>query len=213
MAETIEQFALCDVVLTEMKFSSGGKTFQFSTADEISCEPVVEEGEEKNLTIKSKLIAKKQTPDMILGHDITCKDNVFTPKLLAELQGGTAAENSVSGGTKFTKYTAPNVGALPNTKTFDFIAYVEIVGNNGATGEYLKYTFPNCKGSFISPNFKDGEYFAAEYTIKSRPALNTNLYTVELVKSVPQNVQLFEHPAIVAQREAEAEEAREIKEK
>ena len=205
----MEQLPLCDVVLTQIKINSG-QTYSFATADEISCEPVLEEGEEKNLTIKSKLIAKKQTPDMILGHDITCKDNVFTPELLADLQGGTVTKN---GGTKFSKYTAPNVGALPSTKTFEFTAYVEIVGNNGPTGEYLKYTFPNCKGSFISPNFKDGEYFAAEYKIKSRPTLNTSLYTVELVSSLPLNAEIFEHPAIVAQREAEEQEVKPIKEK
>jgi hypothetical protein len=186
----MEQFALCDVVMTQIKVS-GGTTHSFATADEISCEPVIEEGETKNLTIKNKLIASKQVPDMVLGHDITCKDNVFTPALLADIQGGT-----VEGSGAFTKYTAPNVGAMPNTKAFDFIAYVEVVGDDGATGEYLKYTFPNCKGSFISPNFKDGEYYANEYTIKSRPALNTSLYTVELVSELPVGVVAFTHPAL-----------------
>ena len=109
----MEQFALCDVVMTQIKVS-GGTTHSFATADEISCEPVIEEGETKNLTIKNKLIASKQVPDMVLGHDITCKDNVFTPALLADVQGGTVASSG-----SFTKYTAPNVGAMPNTKTFD----------------------------------------------------------------------------------------------
>lgn len=186
-----EQFALCDVVLTEIKVK-GGSTHSFSTADEISCEPVIEEGEQKSLTIKSRLVASKQTPDMVLGHDITCKDNVFSPELLADVQGGTVTKNS----EKFIKYEAPNVGALPNTKVFDFTAYVEIVGDDGATGEYLKYTFPNCKGTFISPNFKDGEYYANEYTIKSRPALNTSLYTVDLVTELPQGIVAFRHPML-----------------
>ena len=186
----MEQFALCDVVMTQIKVS-GGATHSFATADEISCEPVIEEGEAKNLTIKNKLIASKQVPDMVLGHDITCKDNVFTPALLADVQGGTVASSG-----SFTKYTAPNVGAMPNTKTFDFIVYVEVVGDDGATGEYLKYTFPNCKGSFISPNFKDGEYYANEYTIKSRPALNPSLYTVDLVRELPVGVEVFKHPAL-----------------
>ena len=193
-----EQFALCDVVMTQIKVS-GGSTHSFATADEISCEAVIEEGESKNLTIKNKLIASKQTPDMVLGHDITCKDNVFSPQLLADIQGGAVAENL----EKFSKYTAPNVGATPNTKTFDFIAYVEIVGDDGPTGEYLKYTFPNCKGSFISPNFKDGEYYANEYTIKSRPALNTPLYTVDLVSELPVGVVAFKHPAVEALEELE----------
>ena len=52
----MEQFALCDVVMTQIKVS-GGTTHSFATADEISCEPVIEEGESKNLTIKNKLIA------------------------------------------------------------------------------------------------------------------------------------------------------------
>lgn len=191
----MEQFALCDVVMTQIKVS-GGATHSFATADEISCEPVIEEGEAKNLTIKNKLIASKQVPDMVLGHDITCKDNVFTPALLADVQGGTVASSG-----SFTKYTAPNVGAMPNTKTFDFIVYVEVVGDDGPTGEYLKYTFPNCKGSFISPNFKDGEYYANEYTIKSRPALNTSLYTVELVSELPVGVVAFKHPALEVEEE------------
>lgn len=193
----MEQFALCDVVMTQIKVS-GGTTHSFATADEISCEPVIEEGETKNLTIKNKLIASKQVPDMVLGHDITCKDNVFTPALLADVQGGTVASSG-----SFTKYTAPNVGAMPNTKTFDFIVYVEVVGDDGATGEYLKYTFPNCKGSFISPNFKDGEYYANEYTIKSRPALNTSLYTVELVSELPVGVVAFKHPALEVEEQIE----------
>ena len=156
----MEQFALCDVVMTQIKVS-GGTTHSFATADEISCEPVIEEGETKNLTIKNKLIASKQVPDMVLGHDITCKDNVFTPALLADVQGGTVASSG-----SFTKYTAPNVGAMPNTKTFDFIVYVEVVGDDGPTGDYLKYTFPNCKGSFLSPNFKKKKYYTNKYTIK-----------------------------------------------
>ena len=191
----MEQFALCDVVMTPPHVS-GGKTHSFATADEISCEPVIEEGETKNLTIKNKLIASKQVPDMVLGHDITCKDNVFTPALLADVQGGTVASSG-----SFTKYTAPNVGAMPNTKTFDFIVYVEVVGDDGPTGDYLKYTFPNCKGSFISPNFKDGEYYANEYTIKSRPALNTSLYTVDLVNELPVGVVAFKHPALEVEEE------------
>mgnify|MGYP003306915213 FL=1 len=191
----MEQFALCDVVMTQIKVN-GGTTHSFATADEIGCEPVIEEGETKNLTIKNKVIASKQVPDMVLGHDITCKDNVFTPALLADIQGGTVTNSG-----SFTKYTAPSVGAMPNTKSFDFIAYVEVVGDDGATGEYLKYTFPNCKGSFISPNFKDGEYYANEYKIKSRPALNTTLYTVDLVSDLPVGIEPFKHPALEVKEE------------
>lgn len=188
--------ALCDVILTQIKVT-GGTTHSFSTADEIGCEPVIEEGEQKSLKIKSQLIASKQTPDVILGHDMTCKDNVFNPELLADLQGGEVTKSS----GQFTKYVAPRVGALPNTKVFDFIAYIEVVGEDGPTGEYLKHTIPNCRGTFISPNFKDGEYYASEYTIKSRPPIGVNLYTVDLITELPSDVETFEHPAIKALKE------------
>ena len=177
---------LCDVALAEIKVK-GGKTHLFATADEVSGEPVIEEGEEKALTIKGQLLAKKTTPDMVLGHDFTIKDNRFSAELLADLQGGTA-----EGGN----YTAPAIGAIKNNKTFDFSAYIEVVGDEGPTGEYLKYTYPNCTGGFISPNFKDGEYFAAEYTIKSRPAIGSAAYTVELVNELPEGANLLMHPAV-----------------
>ena len=51
---------LCDVALAEIKVK-GGKTHLFATADEVSGEPVIEEGEEKALTIKGQLLAKKTT--------------------------------------------------------------------------------------------------------------------------------------------------------
>lgn len=187
----MEQLALCDVALVQVKVQ-GGNTHSFSTADEIGCEPVIEEGETVNLQIKNKLIASKETPDMILGHDITCKDNVFSPELLADLQGGKVIKSSET----FSKYVAPNVGALPKTNPFELIVYIEIVGDDGPTGEYLKYTFPNCRGSFISPSFKDNEYYAQEYTIKSRPTLNTSLYSVDLVSELPVGIVEFRHPAI-----------------
>lgn len=196
----VETFALCDVVATEIRVNSG-TTYTFATADEIKCEPVIEEGETKALKIKEQIIAKKEVPDMVTGHDITCKDNVFSPKLVADLQGGSVVDGGSS--VQFTKYTAPVTGAIKNAKTFDFIVYVEIVGDDGPTGDYLKYIFPNCKGSFISPNFKDGEYYASEYSIKSRPALGVALYTVELVNELPSSLTRFVHPALATLQDEE----------
>lgn len=192
----MEHFALCDIVQVQIKVT-GGDTYNFATADEISCEPVIEEGEALTLKLKNRVVANKEIPDMILGHDITCKDNVFSPAMLADIQGGTVTNDA----TKFKKYVAPAIGAMPQTKSFDFIAFAEIVDENGATGEYLKYTFPNCKGGFISPNLKDGEYYSNEYNIKSRPTFGTEAYTTELVTELPADSIKFEHPALASVEE------------
>ncbi|MGL5766710.1 MAG: hypothetical protein ACRCX8_13820 [Sarcina sp.] len=189
---------LCDVALAEVKVT-GGQTHLFATADEISGEPVIEEGENLPLKIKGQLLANKTTPDMILGHDITIKDNRFSAELLADIQGGTVTNVT----EKFSKYTAPAIGAIKQTKSFDLSVYVEVVGDDGATGEYLKYTYPNCRGGFISPNFKDNEYFAAEYTIKSRPAIGVAAYTVDLVGELPSGANVLMHPALRQQLEEE----------
>lgn len=203
----LEQFFGGDIAGVEIKVK-GGSTHALNTAEEASCEPVLEEGESRSVNKSGKILAKKETPDSVTGHDITLRDLAFTPKVLADVQGGTVTEGSSP--TKFKKYTAPNCGAIKNTKKFDLVVYVEVVGEDGETGEYLKVTLPNCTGSFISPNFKDGEFFVTEYTIKSRPALNTSLYEIDLVSELPDGVYLLRHPLIEAMEENQVVEQREI---
>ena len=98
-----------------------------------------------------------------------------------------------------SKYSAPKTWAPFNSSTAPIqLIKEESLINVINNGEYLKYTFPNCRGSFISPSFKDNEYYAQEYTIKSRPALNTSLYSVDLVSELPVGIVAFRHPAIEA---------------
>ena len=195
-----KSFPLCDVVATQIEMIDDSTRYNFSTADEVSCELVSEEGESSSLTIKKKTIAKKDGVDLIQGYDLTIKDNVFTPEMVCAIQGGKIEKS----GTDFKRYTAPTIGVAPTLKAFNTHFYIEVVGEDGATGEYLKYTFPNCKGSLISPSFKDDEYYSSEYTIKSRPALGQGAYTVELVDELPEDVELFEHAAIAYAKEEAA---------
>ena len=190
---------LCDVALAEIKVH-GGNTHLFATSDEVKGDPVIEDGESKPLKIKGQLLANKTTPDMILGHDINIKDNRFSADLLADVQGGHVYKTD---GGEFLRYDAPAIGAIKDTKPFDFSAYVEVVGDDGPTGEYLKYTYPNCKGGFISANFKDGEYFASEYPIKCRPAIGVSAYSVELVTELPNGASVLMHPALRQKLEEE----------
>ena len=52
-------------------------------------------------------------------------------------------------------------------------------------------------------NFKDGEYFAAEYSIKCRPAIGVRAYDVELVTELPTGASVLMHPALRQQLEEE----------
>lgn len=196
---TYKSFALCDVVLTQFAVE-GGNTYNINTADEISCELSSEDAESTSLTIKKRTIAKKDGVDLVKGYDLKLKDNVFTPDLVADLQGGRVTKDTQG---NFQSYTAPTVGVAPTLKSFTTSFFIEVVGEDGPTGEYLKYTFSKCKGSLLSPNFKDDEYYSSEYTVKSRPTLGTAAYTVTLVNELPSGATRFVHPALAIKEDIE----------
>lgn len=190
MANEFTQLPLTDVVLVQLVTRERSpRTLSFQTSDEIKTEEVVKEGEAKELIIKNQLIAKKETPDLMLGYDLTFKDNVMSPEVMQVVQGGTIEYDTESG--KFKKYEPPAIGTKPNLTSFDTIVYSEIVGDDGATGEYAKFTFPNCKGGNVPVNLKDGEYYSNEYKVKSRPAIGQKPYTLEIVDVLPSGVKAF----------------------
>ncbi len=190
MANEFTQLPLTDVVLVQLVTKEHSpKTLSFQTSDEIKTEEVIKEGEAKELIIKNQLIAKKEVPDLMLGYDLTFKDNVMSPEVMQVAQGGTIEYDPET--RKFKKYEPPAIGTKPNLTAFDTIVYSEIVGDDGATGEYAKFTFPNCKGGNVPVNLKDGEYYSNEYKVKSRPAIGQKPYTLEMVDALPSGVRAF----------------------
>lgn len=192
----MEQLALCDVSFAEIV--KGDRNIFFSTASEVSGEVVIEEGENVSLKIKKRLTAQKQDPDTALGYDLSITNNMFTPELIELIQGGVLVKDEAG---NFKSYRAPKVGAVRQTEKFKINFYIEVVGEDGATGEYIKYCFDGCRGTFINPSFKDGEYYSESYTIKSRPAIGKDLYNIELVEEAPEGAELFMSPALQALRE------------
>lgn len=182
--EKLTSIPLTDVSLAEITTKSDSKKYQFETADEVGTEEVVSEGEEQTLKIKGKIWANKKAEDTTLGYDLTLKNNVFIPEIVKILQGGTL---TLTGGETgdFKKYEAPAIGEKPKKEKFDISFYSEEVAPDGPTGRYAKITFPNCQGSKCPISIKDGEYFASELVIKSRPGKGEKPYTIEMVDSLP----------------------------
>lgn len=177
----INQHALSDVTMVEIK-TKDSKTYTFDTADEVTIEEVLDEGEEQTLKIKGRLYANRAAEDTVLGNDITCKDNLMSPELLQIMQGGTIEKDT--DGT-FKKYSAPATGATDNRTKFDCCIYTAEVSTDGDTGRYLKVTYPDCYGTSVPLTFQDGVYFTNSYTIKSRPAKGSSPYSVEFVTELP----------------------------
>lgn len=193
MANEFTQLPLTDVVLVQLVTKeSVPKTLSFQTSDEIKTEEVIKEGEAKELIIKNQLIAKKETPDLMMGYDLTFKDNVMSPEVMQVVQGGEIVYEE----GKFKSYEPPAIGTRPDSVAFDTIVYSEIVGDDGATGEYAKITFPNCKGGNVPINLKDGEYYSNEYKVRSRPAIGQKPYKLEIVDTLPNGVRAFEYDFI-----------------
>ena len=178
---TINQHALSDVSMIEI-VTKAGETYTFDTADEVTIEEVLDEGEEQTLKIKGRLYANRAAEDTVLGSDITCKDNLMSPELLLVLQGGTIKKDTDG---SFKSYSAPATGAADNRTKFDCNIYTAEVSTDGDTGRYLKVTYPDCYGSSVPLTFQDGVYFTNSYTIKSRPAKGSSPYTVTFVDELP----------------------------
>lgn len=156
--------------------------YEIKTASEYSAESEIQEGEKQDLIIKGELLANKETPIIIKGYNLKFKDNGLRPKLMQMLQGG---EYIAPTDTKGFNYKAPKIGALKPVKINELCVYTEVVGVGGATGEYIKVTYTDCIGDLVNFGFKDGEYYSSEFMIKSRPTVDKEAYTVELVTSLP----------------------------
>ena len=182
---TLNQHALSDVSCVEI-VDADSNSYIFETSDEVSVEEVVDEGEEQTLKIKGKLYANRAAEDTVLGYDLTFKDNVMCPELLLLMQGGTLTPGT--SGT-WTKYEPPKIGTTATKKTFTTNIYTAEVSTDGDTGNYIKISYPGCKGSSVPMTFKDGEYYSNEYKVKSRPAKGNAPYTVTIVTDLPSATQ------------------------
>lgn len=158
---------------------------KIKTADEYEAEPEIVEGEKVELIVHGELIAADEAPTIIKGYNLKFKDNAIRPKLMKALQGGehTPGDSSTHG----QKYTGPNVGALKPTKINKVEVYTKIYAENGFTGEYIKTTYTDCIGDLVNFSFKANEFFASEFTVKSRPGASSPVYTMEVVDKLPED--------------------------
>lgn len=178
----LNQHALSDVACVEI-VDEDNNSYIFDTSDEVGVEEVVDEGEEQPLKIKGKLYANRAAENTVLGNDLTCVDNMMCPQLLKLMQGGTITY--AEDGKTFKSYEAPAIGTTATKKKFTTNIYTSEVDTDGDTGNYMKISYPSCKGSSVPLTFKDGEYYSNEYKIKSRPAKGQAPYTITLVDALP----------------------------
>lgn len=153
------------------------------TADEYEAEAEIVEGEKSELIINGELIASDEAPTIVKGYNLKFKDNAIRPKLMKALQGGTHTPGN--GSDTEQSYEGPSVGALRTVAVGEVCVYTKVYAENGPTGEYIKTTYTDCIGDLVNFAFKGGEFFASEFTVKSRPAAGTPTYKLDIVKALP----------------------------
>lgn len=156
------------------------RRFTFVTGTEVDTEQIIAEGEEVNLVVKGVTYASEKADDVVIGTNITFKDNLFYPELLAVLEGG-----ECTGEGDNLSYSSPKAGEKVNKIPFDLNIYSKIGSVDGLGKGFIKATYPNCVGGNVKTPIKDGEFTAPEYPITSKPSEGQPSRTIARVASLP----------------------------
>lgn len=159
------------------------RVYHFSTAKSVTPEPFVSEGAEEELRCGNRILAQNLLEDIVKGYDIKLKDVVFSPELLALVEGG-SVECDANGG--FAAYHAPVAGAISSRTRFALVLYAEEKDYDGSAVSYFRFTYPSCIGTTAEFGFEDGAFFAPEYTIKSRPPFGRKSVVIEQLDFLPE---------------------------
>ena len=169
--------------LTQEPVEDGVKVV-VDTSESVEFEPVFSEGEEKIARSDEKVLAIVRTDDLLIGYDVTFKDNTFDPEIAGLIEGAVLYKDSVNGSVK--GYRSPKLSE-GNSKMKPFRINLYVANYQGdSIVNYVKVTLNNCSGK--APKFSASkEFYAPEYTIKAREATRANLAikSVEYVDDLP----------------------------
>lgn len=178
-----QQMAIANIeridIITEEELP---RVFSFDTASDASAEARISAGAENELRIKNQILAQNITEDIVKGFNISFTDSTFAPEVFALVDGG---ESNVSAEDGFTAYSAPIAGEVVGRTRCRLAIYSSQKDYDGHSLAYTAFVFPHASGSPASVKFKDGEFFAPSYTMKSRPSKSTSPMTVLSLPSLP----------------------------
>jgi len=148
--------------ISKVELETDSETYELTdVASEADITAYLSEGTENVLRVKNAIKAQNRTEDIALGYDIRLVAVTFIPKVLELVDGGTWTEGE-------QKYVAPVVGRAVERTPFTLNVYTEEKDGDGETKSIVKFVYKNCKGHPINYSLRDGEFFAPEFTIKSR---------------------------------------------
>jgi hypothetical protein len=172
-------FAIADILAVVVTTSTA--SYLMKTASEAGCKCAISQGQEKELRKINTILALIRTKDLIKGYDITFKDVLLHPELLAITNGGVVTMNA----GVFQSYEAPVAGQPVEKELFSLDIYCGDKDTDGTDKQYLKFSLPGCEGSPTDFDFKDGEFFSPQFTIKNRPTNGVAPMGFSVVTTLP----------------------------
>jgi hypothetical protein len=156
------------------------RTFNIDTAEEADVKPVVEKGINKVKRNKNTILGRVKTEDLVSGLEIAFKDSLLIPEVIQIVDGGT-----LTGSAGSRKYSAPAVGSPVTRISFKLEVFTASLDTDGDIENYIKFTFPGCKGTPVEYSLKDGDFFVPELKVESSPANGQSPYDWQEVAALP----------------------------
>lgn len=182
----VREFPLANIVRVEVETEEEiPKKYKLTdVASEANVEAYVSEGEEKELRVKNTIKAQNKTEDIVMGYDTTLVSVTMVPEILALVDGGELRYDDLDP-DKVVGYDAPIIGEPVERTPFTLHIYTEEKDTNGDTLSYVRFKYLHCKGTPVDYSLQDGEFFAPEMTIKSRPKKGERPVSIDFLDELP----------------------------
>lgn len=175
----LEAVAIGTLIAVEFVPQEGDSFLAYTK--EVQITPVLSKGSYRELREDTVVAAVKQTPDILLGYDLTLTDTCFNPRAFAAADGGEAALD----GHAFSSYFAPAVFTAASRPGFGLRLYAAQKNEEGEDAGYLQLSFAGCTGCPASFSLSLGGFFLTSYTIRSRPDDTMQSMKIARLSSLP----------------------------
>lgn len=168
-------------VITE---STPPTVITMTTNNEANIDPVINEGGKTTLRVKNEIIAQNNFEDLVTGYTTKLKDVTLRPEQLALVDGGTFTLKD-HGAAKVFSYKGPKMGVVLARIKATVDIWTEEKDADGSTMSYVRSRVQHAQGKPVSFSFKDGEFFAPEYNLESRPKLKEEPVSFDQFLALP----------------------------
>lgn len=191
--EDIKEFPLANIVRVEIETEEAvPKKYRLTdVASEANVTAFLSAGNEAELRVKNVIKAQNNFEDIVKGYDIGLVSATMIAEILALVDGGTLDTETVEEGdppvevTKITKYNAPVIGTPVKRTPFTTRIYTAEKDVDGEDKSYVCFNYLHCKGTPVNYAIQDGQFFAPELNLKSRPKMGESPVSIDFLDELP----------------------------